>query len=484
MSNIWLIGGLGTYFAVLLFVSLRKTRSQNEKDYFLGGNRLPAWMLAMAFIATWYGGNSALVSVDEANVQGMGSWWVLGGPTVIAVAVLLFLAPTIRRVGVLSQDAIMSKRYSPATGVLLSVAMTIYMVVWGASQMVAIGSFFATFFHVPFAVSVAIGVVVAIIYSVIGGFRAVVLTETVQFVFLVLGLLITLIGAFYLSGGFSEVIRIAEEKRSPGYLNLFSGIVPNLSYIISFGLAFIIDGAGWQRVQAARNARQARTSVLVATGGFIPLYFLVVFSGIGSIGVFEEVPEHGVVATLANEKFLPIFGIIVFIGIAAAIMSTVCTTLNLSALYMTELWDRARGRRDSERTKVKIGMVFTLIAAVLGYIVAVQLPSALGLLALSSEFLAAGLFFPLLLGFFWKRANTAGAIASIVAGGGFILYGFAIELGANFPHFWEGGATRILVGLGISLIAFLVGTFVTKPEFDKAEAFINAARGRSSDVPS
>lgn len=105
-------------------------------------------------------------------------------------------------------------------------------------------------------------------------------------------------------------------------------------------------------------------------------------------------------ATLANEEFAPIFGLIVFIGIAAAIMSTVCTTLNLSSLYMTELWDKARGRRDSDHFKVKLGMVFTVVAAVLGFIVAVLLPSALALLALASEFLAAGLFFPLILGFF------------------------------------------------------------------------------------
>lgn len=117
-------------------------------------------------------------------------------------------------------------------------------------------------------------------------------------------------------------------------------------------------------------------------------------SGIGSIGIFNEVPENGVVATLAN------------------------------------------------------------------------------------EFLAAGLFFPLILGFFWKRGNTVGAIASIVCGGGFILYGFLVELGVALPHFWEGGATRILLGMAVSGVAYFAGSLLTKPETAKATAFTDLARGR------
>lgn len=478
MNNALLIGGLAAYFIALIGISLYRRRSDTEGDYFLGGNRLPAWMLAMAFVATWYGGNSALVSVDEANTQGMGSWWVLGGPTIVAVVVLIFLAPVIRRVGMLSQDAIMSSRYSPGTGALLSVVMSIYMIVWGASQMVALGLFFSAFFDIAFPIAVALGIIVAIVYATIGGFRAVVLTETIQFALLLLGLVVTMVGAIMLSGGWDVISRVASEQRDPGYFNLFSGFWPNLTYIVSFGLAFIIDGAAWQRIQAARSPGQARRTSVSAMVYFIPLYFLVVISGIGSIGIFPEVPENGVVATLANEEFAPVFGLIVFIGIAAAIMSTVCTTLNLSSLYMTELWDKARGRRDSDRFKVKLGMVFTVVAAVLGFIVAVLLPSALALLALASEFLAAGLFFPLILGFFWKRGNTVGAIASIICGGGFILYGFLVELGVALPHFWEGGATRILLGMAVSGIAYFAGSLLTRPETAKAEAFTDLARGR------
>ena len=481
MSPLWLIGALAAYFLILLGVSLYKRRTDTETDYFLGGNTMPAWMLAMAFVATWYGGNSALISVDEANTQGMGSWWVLGGPTVIAVIALFALGPIIRRAGMLSQDGIMTSRYNKTAGTVLSIVTAIYLVVWGASQMVALGLFFMVFFEISFAWGVAVAITFSLAYAMIGGFRAVVLTETAQFGFFLLGLIVTFVGAVIVSGGPDAIIQTIEAKRDAAFLNLWEGFGPNLGYVIAFGLAFTIDPAAWQRLQATRSPKEARKVTVHAMIYFLPLYFLVVFAGIASIAAFNEPPEQGLVATLATSHFLPIFGVIVFIGIAAAIMSTICTTLNLSSLYLTELTTKALRRDVAEKQKVWIARGATLLAAVIGFVVAVQLPSALTLLALASEMLAAGVFFPLVLGFFWRRANSAGAIASIIGGGGFILYGFLIELGIALPSFWgEGSVTRVLIGLGISFVLYVSVSLSTSAEFAKAAEFVGRSRGNSA----
>lgn len=484
MSPFWLIGALAAYFLILLGVALYKRRTDTGTDYFLGGHTMPAWMLAMAFVATWYGGNSALISVDEANTQGMGSWWVLGGPTVIAVIALFFLGPTIRRVGLLSQDGIMTTRYNKTAGAVLSIVTAVYLIVWGASQMVALGLFFMVFFNIGFAWGVGIGIIFSLLYAMIGGFRAVVLTETAQFGFFVLGLIVTFVGAVIVSGGPDAIFQTMEARRDEAFLSLWNGFGPNLGYVIAFGLAFTIDPAAWQRLQATKTPREARNVTVHAMVYFIPLYFLVVFAGIASIAAFDEPPEEGIVATLATSLFLPIFGVIVFIGIAAAIMSTICTTLNLSSLYLTELTTKAMRTEVGEKQKVWIARVGTLVAAIIGFVVSVQLPSALTLLAIASEMLAAGVFFPLVLGFFWRRATSAGAVAAIIGGGGFILYGFIIELGLALPHFWgEGSVTRVLIGLGVSFVLYVGVSLATPPDFAKADAFISRKRHSASEEP-
>lgn len=482
MSATWLIASLVIYFVVLLAVATYKRRTATEEDYFLAGRAMPAWPLGLAFIATWYGGNSALISADKAFHTGLGSWWILGGPTVIAVVALLFLAPAIRRVRTLSQNGIMAARYNEASGNLLSVVLIIYLIVWGASQMVAIGHFFVSLFGIGFAVAVIIGTVVALAYAILGGFRAVVLTEAIQFVFLFAGLVVTMIVALVLSGGFDEINRAAQQARDPEYFDFFSGIRSNLTYIISFGLAFTIDGAAWQRIQAAQSPRGARKTAFTAMVGFIPLYFFVVITGIASVALFTEVPEGGIVSTLASEHMSPILGSVVFVGVAAAIMSTICTTFNLGSLYMTELFVKYVHPRASEKSRVRYGMIGTLVAGTIGFLIAVQLPSALGLLALASEILAAGLFVPLVFGFFWRRGTGAGAVASILFGAGFVLYGFVAELGANLPVFREAGASRILIGVAISFACYIVVSLVTKPDYAKADAFQNRAHGSAANT--
>ncbi|MCT1657177.1 sodium:solute symporter family protein [Brevibacterium luteolum] len=477
MNPLWFVLALLAYFGVLIALSFYRRRADSGTDYFLGGRTMPAWMLAMAFAASWYGGNSALISIDAANEQGMGSWWVLGGPTVIAVVALIFIGPIIRRIGVLSQDGVMNMRYGRLTGTLLSLVMGIYMVVWGASQMVALGKFFAAFFGINFVLAVLIGIVVAIFYATIGGFRAVVLTETIQFGLLLLGLLITLVGALILSGGFEPVMERATTERPDDYFNLFAGFTPNIAFVVSFALAFLIEGAAWQRMQAGRTPRDARKTASYALSYFIPLYFLVVAAGIASIGVFPTVPENGVVATLAGERFWPIFGVLVFIGIAAAIMSTICTTLNLSSLYMTELYTKIKRNRVSDKQKVRVGMIGTVIASVLGFLIAIQLPEALILLGLASEILAAGMFFPMIMGMFWRRANQKGAVAGIIAGSGFTIYGFLVELGLPLPYFWPNdGPTRIFIGLGLSLIFYVAVSLMTKPDPERSDRFMHQSR--------
>lgn len=219
---------LAAYFLILLGVSPYKRRTDTETDYFLGGNTMPAWMLAMVFGATWYGGNSALISVDEANTQGMGSWWVLGGPAVIVVIALFTLGPVIRRAGMLSQDGIMTSRYNNTAGTVLSIVTAIYLIVWGASQMVALGLFLMVFFEISFAWGLAVAIAFSLACAMIGGFRAVVLTETAQFGFFMLGLIVTFVGAVIVSGGPDAIIQTFEKKRDAAFLNLWEGFGPNL----------------------------------------------------------------------------------------------------------------------------------------------------------------------------------------------------------------------------------------------------------------
>lgn len=474
--KIWAIVSLLIYFAALLFISLWKSKNETKEDFFLAGRRFPHWALALTFVASWFGGNSALISVDQAYEQGISAWWIIGSPSVLAVLALMIFAKAIRRIGSLSQSGIMEKRYNKLSGTLLSVLIVWYMITWGASQMVSISKFFSNVFGMSYFLTLVICVAICIVYATIGGFRAVVFTEMLQFGLLVLGLVITLGAALYFSNGFEAIKAAAEAKQKTEYFNFFSGFSKNFLFLFSFGLAWIIDASAWQRISATKNPAEARKTSFATMLYFIPIYFFVVFTGVAAGAIFTELPQGGVVSTLVKDYLHPSLGAIVLVGIGAAIMSTITTTMNGGSLYMTELYRKHFNKNATEKQIVRFGMLATLIISALGMFIAVRIPDALWVLWMSSDILAAGLFVPMIFGFFWRRGTSVGALSSIIFGCGFVLYNFFIDLGFKLPSIWWGDARRILIGVAIGLSAYIIGSLLSKPEYEKADKFFEETK--------
>lgn len=452
----WSIGGLIVFFAALLLISTYRAQNSSKEDFFLGGRRLPAWALGMSFVATWYGGSSAIISTNEAFDKGLSSWWILGGATVAATLFYIFFAGRIRRTGALTQSEIVKKRYNKTVGNLLVCILIIWLCTWAASQMVILGQFIAPFIGLDYTSTVIICVLVALIYTTMGGFRAVVLTEMLQFALLVIGLATTMIVALYHSGGLEQINANLQDRGQSGYFNLFHDFTDNLTYIISFGTAFIIDAAIWQRLSAARTPGDARQASLLALMYFTPLYFMVVITGIAAVGLFQTLPEGDIVPTLMQGYMSAPLRSLVFLGVASAVLSTSCTALNACSMYMTELYETTRNHRLAPRQAVVFGRTATVGAAIIGIFIALRIQDALALLTLANQILAAGACIPIIGGFFWKRGTAVGAMSAIVLGGGFEIYNFLADLGLPLPRFWHGSTAAILIGLSVGLAAYVI----------------------------
>lgn len=95
---------------------------------------------------------------------------------------------------------------------------------------------------------------------------------------------------------------------------------------------------------------------------------------------------------------------------------------------------------------------------------------------IASNAITTGVFIPLVFGFFWKRGNSKGALASMAVGLLFSLYNLMIFFGVDPPAFWEmQSALQVLVGTGISACVYVIVSLATKPEKEKADKFIERA---------
>ena len=469
------------YYAFVIGVSLYRRMVKSELDYFLASRTFPAWILAFSYAASWFGGASAIVSADRAYAGGWSAYFVMGGPTICSGIVLLFFAKRIRMFAPLSQPEITEERYNRAARIIQAIIIWWYMITWAASQMIGAANFVGDFFGLAYSTALFIVVVVVWFYCMFGGFKSVVTTDLGQFAWIIIALLIILVSALSASGGFGNVSRVVAQKEIPNFYNIFGNAKFSLFFVISFTFAWVISAEIWQRFSAARSVKEAQKVSRGALYINIPLYFFAVVIGMLSVGIFPEKPEGHVMAAIIKTQVPWILAGISFAGLLAALMSTMDTALNTGALVLTEdIYHKVIKKDASERQLVLFGRIAVTIMAICGIFISLAIKDLLGVLWMASDILAAGVFWPLVLGMYWKWGTSKGAIASMLVGGVFTLWHYLIDLGVTLPSIrpdWPGKGWPFSVfwGIVIGLVVYVVVSLATQSDNErlKAEAFMN-----------
>ncbi len=469
------------YYAFVIGLSLYRKMVKSEMDYFLANRKFPAWILAVSYAASWFGGSSAIISADKAFAGGWSSYFVMGGPTICSGIVLLFLAKRIRMFGPISQPEMTEARYNRTARIIQSVIIFWYMITWAASQMIGAAGFVSGFFGMTYTAALFVVVVVVWFYCMFGGFKSVVTTDLGQFIWIVVALVIVLITAFTKSGGFKNVSAAVQQRGTADFYNIFGNGKFSLFYIISFTFAWVISAEIWQRFSATKSVKDAKKMSRGALYINIPLYFFAVVIGMLAVALFPEKPEGHIMAAIIKQYVPPALAGISFAGLLAAVMSTMDTALNTGALILTEDIYHTIFKKDAnDKQLVMFGRIAVSIMAVCGIFISLAIKDMLWVLWMASDILAAGVFWPLFLGIHSKWGTTKGAVASMIAGGLFTLWHYLIDLGVALPYLmpnWPGRSWPFSVFWSIVLgfVVYAVVSLATQSpeEKMKAETFLN-----------
>ena len=470
------LSALLIYFGVLLFAVSREKKNQNIVDYFFAGRSLPFWALSITFIASWWGAGSAISTADLAYDDGLGAFWYYGVPVLISTFLMIILSKSIRRVGFLTQGKMMNERYSKSASKLLSVLILIFMTFTAASQMVGIGNFFGTYMGLNYETAVLVGTAIVLIYSLFGGFRGVVLTDIIQFALLLISAIAVFVIALKESGGFSEISAAAALAGKSDFMSITAGAQKYMTFVITFGCAWMIQANVWQRISAAKSDSDARKMTVMSFFCYIPLYLIVVFTGMAGIVLFNKMPEGGIVTAIVMQYMPPFLGALVFVGISAAIMSTMDSLINTGA--MTLCIDLLPNKSD-EKKMLSYSRMSTLAVTAAALLISLRIRSILEISWIASDIITTGVFVPLTMGFFWRRGNSNGAMASMLWGLIYCTYNLIISFGVNLPAFWEAqSASQVIIGAAGSFIIYVFVSLITKPEYKKADSFIALSKGK------
>ncbi len=451
------------YIFLLFLISFFFSKKMGSfEDFFLASRRLPGLLVYSSLVASWLGATSILVSTDEAYKYGVSSFWVMGVPAILTVLLFgFFLTRSIRRLPILSLPDLVELRYGRKVRHLASLLIIWYMVLLASSQMVAVGNFLKTLLATSYLNGLILGTSIVLLYSVLGGFFSVALTDSLQFFLLVMGILCLFFFLFSPSS-LGEIALLGSRTGKLDYFNFFFNFKENVLIVVSFTLAWIISPIAWQRIQAARTEKAAKTALLFSSGTFFLVYGILVLVGMLCLPLFLSSSTEGpLLAKLISLKSGSFLSGLLFIAIVAAIMSTMDTAINTGALSVVRDGYQQIFSATPQAKIILVSRLSTILVGGAAFLVATKFQSILKALGLASEIMAEGLFIPGITMLFLRRKLAWAGFLSLTLGGGFSILSFLSHLKA-LPFYLPSWPYSVPYGVGLCLIGFVIGFIIDK----------------------
>jgi len=454
------------YLVVVLAIGIVASRrtTTTAEDYFLGGRQARTVVLFMALFGTnvtpfvllgvpglayhegvgVFGYNAAIVALGIPLTL-----WLIGRPAWHAARKHRAITPA---------ELYALQLRSPALGVVLFIAYTVYTVPYLVTSVVGVAVATETFTAgaIDGELAAAALLVVTVLYTTSGGMRATMWTNVVQgAVFMIF----IVVAAFAIADGLGGAAAATETVRRVAPELLVVGDRPRFataswgSWSLAISLTVIAFPHMLVRVFAARDQAALRNTCRLYPPALLALWLPAVL-----IGVWGAAAIPGLEGRASDRIFPLMVGAhtgawMQGLGLAA-ILAAVMSTLDAQFLTLSSMFGRDALRRIrptmTERTEVRAGQVFSVVLAIATYVVVRSPPDSIFGIATFSFSGYVMLVPTLYLALVWRRFTAAAAIASIVVGNAALLVAFAVGTapGAVLPVAW-GLAAATIVALGV-----------------------------------
>ena len=440
---------LAAYFGAALWIGVTlHRRGQQAEQFLLAGRRLTLPLFVGSLVATWYGG---ILGVGEiAYKDGLVNWVTQGGFWYASYLIFAYLlAARLQRSAQTTLPDQLGLLHGPGAR-LLAAVLNFFNVV-PVAYMLTLGLVVQLITGWPLWLGVAVGTCVAALYSLLGGFKAVVYTDMLQFGLMCLAVALVL-GAAVLGLGGSEYL---SENLPAGHLEpLGRYSAQELGVWALIALSTLVDPNFYHRCYAAGNDRIAKHGILIAVGFWALFDVCTTFGGLYARAALPGVDPRLAYPLLAD-LLLPagLKGVFVC-GLLATAMSTVDSYCFVGALGLShDLYRRTLNPGASDRAMVRATRLGILATGGLAMGLSLWFPGSFkSIWKTMGSLSASAVLLPALLGLLGWRPPGAG-LASMCAG-------VVGTLGWAAVRHWVGGDTlgleAMVPGMGLALAAYVL----------------------------
>ena len=422
------------FFNSLLGIGVYFFRSEeSEEDYYLTGRDMNSWHIGLSVVATDVGGGFSIGLGGLGFAMGLAGSWMLFTGLVGAWLAAVFLIPHVKPLSnqfrFLTFPDLFNDAYGRWAAILAGVISAVGYLGFTSSQMLAGAKLAAAVLPdvEPNTALIGIGLLI-VAYTTLGGLKAVVYTDTAQWIILMVGLIFVGIPIAYVAVGGMDAIR---EAVPPAHLDLFAiEPVQFVNWFVTIVPIWFVAMTLYQRIYASRSVREARRAWYVA-GLFewpIMAFMGVILGLLGRVaaeqGMFAYAgmpgptgmdPEMGLPMLLRTVLPAGLMGLLVA-AYFSAIMSTADSCLLASSgNVLSDILAKMGlvGRHSGWAPRL-----VTLIVGAAALVIAAAMTSVLDLMPYSYAFMVSGLLVPVLALLSRRKFHPAAAIGAMFTGGG------------------------------------------------------------------
>jgi len=469
---------LAIYIAILLGIGLYFSRRQrSETDFWLAGRELGPISIGLAAASAWTTASALLLATGLFLLYGIGSIWIWVFPNIAGLAIIAAISGRIKNIPALTQPELMEIRYDPMIRAPVAIAVTIMMILFSVTDFIGFKMVLGTFFGIEPIFAIAIMAVSVALYVGVGGFRAVVWTDMVQYILLAGLAAYVAHMALGLSANEGVSLIAASSMLGADWWDIFSmgGILGAMVFIVALVPGWVAEQDPWQKVWAARDDRSAKRGLLLGAALLSLVYIFCLLAAIG-LSVIYPRPSGEVEAEMLYLRIISdnvpewLLGLLT-IGFAAASMSCTDTFATSGAsclsrdLVQRHLWPTA-----TVKEMLILNRILIVIMVFISALIALNVDSIMDAVIIATVIGTTSYFFPIIGGLYWKRATKWGAMAALVAGGGTQILLVSYEqfwlkapLDSISPYMVEHG---VLVGLSLSALFFVGVSLATRQAED------------------
>jgi SSS family solute:Na+ symporter len=438
------------------FWAARKVKGSG--DFLLAGRSLPIVLSTAALFATWFG-SETVFGASSRFLEG-GLFAVIEDPFGAALCLLLFgyfFARKLYNMNLLTLGDLFKVRYGKRIEVIAGVFMVPAYFGYTAGQLVALGLIANVVMGIPVWQGVVISAIAVTLYTYVGGMWAISITDFVQSILIVLGLVILLISLLSQAGGLTVVL----EEVPTGTFQFFPEF--NGNAIVHWICAWSVLGLGsipsqdvFQRTMSSGSAKIAVRSCYYAAILYLTVAILPLLISLCVRHLYPNEIHGDTQLVLLNMviKHTPLWVQMLFFGsLLSAIMSTTSSSMLAPAALVSEnIIKPLTNNRFTDKKLLITTRLSLLIFSAIACVMACLNSNIYELVGGSSILSLVSLFVPMVAGLYWRKATGLGALLAMVSGLG--CWAYLEQYPASLPS--------MFYATGVSAIAMVAGSYISK----------------------